>query len=279
MTTGRGIDHIGIAARSLDGLAAQYEALGFTLTPRAQHPERMGTSNRLVQFGGGDLGNHPGGGRNFIELIEVDRPDGVAPAREGFVSFGAYTLDFLGRREGMNLIVFRTDDRDADLERWKAAGLQTYAPFSFERLATLPDGTQVTVSFELAFVTDPEIDVLFFVCDNKAEAYFWKPEFQSHANGGADMHEVILCSEDPARHGTFLSAMFGGRLVEQADGIRVDCDGNFISVRTPDALAGHGWTHTAGTTAVPAGIEVLSTARAGTVTEPRDAGGIFIKWI
>ena len=61
MTTGRAIDHIGIASRSLDGLAARYEALGFTLTPRARHQDHMGTSNRLVQFRG----------RNFIELLEV----------------------------------------------------------------------------------------------------------------------------------------------------------------------------------------------------------------
>ena len=106
MNTGRAIDHVGIAARDLDGLAARYQALGFTLTPRAHHPDHMGTSNRLVQFKG----------RNFLELIEVDRPEGVTPLSDSVMSFGAYTAKLLERREGINLIVFRTDDRDATRE-------------------------------------------------------------------------------------------------------------------------------------------------------------------
>ena len=53
--SGRGIDHVGIATRDLDSLAAKWERLGFTLTPRAYHQDHMGTSNRLVQFEGGNF--------------------------------------------------------------------------------------------------------------------------------------------------------------------------------------------------------------------------------
>ena len=120
MRTGRAIDHIGIATRDLDGLAARYEALGFTLTPRAWHQDHMGTSNRLVQFAGPDGG--PGRGANFIELLEVDRPQTMLPHSPGFMGFGQFNHDFLTRREGMSLIVFRTDDTAADLARWKARG-------------------------------------------------------------------------------------------------------------------------------------------------------------
>ena len=50
------------AKASGEGLdAAAYEALGFRLTPRARHPDNMGTSNRLAQFPA----------RNFIELLEL----------------------------------------------------------------------------------------------------------------------------------------------------------------------------------------------------------------
>src|SRR5262249_61200545 len=65
MTSGRAIDHVVLAVRDLARVAATYEALGFTLTPRALHEDRMGTSNRLAQFKA----------KNFIELLEVDRPD------------------------------------------------------------------------------------------------------------------------------------------------------------------------------------------------------------
>jgi catechol 2,3-dioxygenase-like lactoylglutathione lyase family enzyme len=62
MASGRAIDHVVLAVRNLDRAAQTYQKLGFTLTPRAMHEDRMGTSNRLAQFGG----------MNFIELLEVD---------------------------------------------------------------------------------------------------------------------------------------------------------------------------------------------------------------
>ena len=62
MASGRAIDHVVLAVEDLDRAAISYQILGFTLTPRAAHEDRMGTSNRLAQFRG----------RNFIELFEVD---------------------------------------------------------------------------------------------------------------------------------------------------------------------------------------------------------------
>ena len=88
MTSGRAIDHIGIATRDLDALAAQYQALGFTLTPLAHHQDHMGTSNRLVQFDGG----------NFIELLTVDRPETMLSHAPGFMGFGQFNHDFLVKR-------------------------------------------------------------------------------------------------------------------------------------------------------------------------------------
>src|SRR5262245_37222870 len=68
MTTGRAIDHVVLAVTDLDRAAETYQGLGFTLTPRARHEDRMGTSNRLAQFAA----------QNFIELLEVDRPQKLA---------------------------------------------------------------------------------------------------------------------------------------------------------------------------------------------------------
>ena len=54
-----------------DRAGAVYQKLGFSLTPRAAHEDRMDTSNRLAQFGA----------RNFIELLEVDLPEKLARRR------------------------------------------------------------------------------------------------------------------------------------------------------------------------------------------------------
>ena len=274
MTTGRAIDHIGIASRSLDGLAAQYEALGFTLTPRAYHQDHMGTSNRLVQFGG------PEGGRNFIELLEVDRPETMLPHAPGFMGFGQFNHDFLAQREGLSLIVLRTNDAAADLARWKARGLRVYDQFNFERKATLPDGSQVTVRFELGFVTDPAMpDILFYVCDNKAEDHFWKPAFQRHANGAAELERIVLTARDPSKHAPFLTALFDGKLIEYAGGITVQFAEHAIDVVVPEVLADQGWpTPPLNGQALAAGFVLRAPARAGTVTPAAQAGGAFITW-
>jgi len=270
MTTGRDIDHLVIAGRSLDGLAARYEGLGFTLTPRAYHEDRMGTSNRLAQFDG----------RNFLELLEVDRPDRVEnPGPDGF-AFGAFLKRYVAAREGLAMIVFQTEDARADIAAWQAKGLATYAPFDFERQATLPDGSAATVAFSLGFVTSPDMpDLGFFVCENRAPEHFWKPDFQRHGNGAEAIHAAILCSAEPERHGDFLGAMFGGAVHARGGGIWVEAGDGFIAVQTPDTLADTGWSENPGARATGAGMQILSAIKAGETVPADKAGGAFIQWI
>jgi hypothetical protein len=196
MTSGRAIDHVVLAVQDLDRTASRYQKLGFTLTPRAAHEGRMGTSNRLAQFRG----------RNFIELLEVDRPEGLARHDFGalppFFSFGDHNRIASLEREGLSMMVFVSDDARADILSFSSANLPTFAPFDFERYAKLPDGAQVTVAFSLGFVQSPEMPrVAFFVCENRAQGYFWKPEYQSHANGATGIVAVYLSSCPRARCG------------------------------------------------------------------------------
>ncbi len=275
MLTGRAIDHIAVASRDLDGLAAQYEALGFTLTPRAWHQDHMGTSNRLVQFGPG-----AGPGHNFIELLTVDRPETMLPHSPGFMGFGQFNHDLLARREGLSLIIFRTSDTAADLASWKSRGLDVYDQFNFERQAVLPDGSEATVRFELGFVTHPKIDALFYVCHNKAEEHFWKPAYQSHDNGGEELTAIILVAEDPSAHAGFLAGLFDGDVRPCMDGITVGCGPHGIQVCSVEALHRRGWAGTAPEDgmAVPVGFMIRAPEKAGTFTPPDEAGGAFIQW-
>ena len=141
MTSGRAIDHVVLAVQDLDRTALKYQELGFTLTPRAAHEDRMGTSNRLAQFRG----------RNFIELLEVDRPDRLErhdfAASPPFFSFGDHNRLAVRERDGLSMMVFASDNARADLLSFSSADLPTFAPFDFERRAELPDGRQVTVPF------------------------------------------------------------------------------------------------------------------------------------
>ncbi|MEM7188295.1 MAG: VOC family protein [Pseudomonadota bacterium] len=251
--------------------------MGFTLTPRAFHQDHMGTSNRLIQFGGFEGG--PGKGANFIELLEVDRPETMLPHGPGFMGFGQFNHDYLKRRQGMSLIVFRTDDTAADLARWRSKGLQTYDQFNFERQATLPDGSQATVRFELGFVTDPAMpDILFYVCDNKAEQHFWKPEFQQHSNSAEELEAIVLCSAQPQRHAEFLSRLFDGDVHEGEGKISVQFGEHDIVVATPEELAWTGWRDNPGGDAMAVGLEIAAPESETEIIGPQDAGGVFIRF-
>ena len=276
MPSGRAIDHVVLAVRNLDAAARRYEKLGFTLTPRAAHEDRMGTSNRLAQFAA----------KNFIELLEVDRPDTLAAhdfsASRAFFSFGEHNRRAVAQREGLSMLVFAGDDARGDIATFKAADLPTFAPFDFERLARLPDGTEVTVAFSLAFVQSPEMpNVAFFVCENRAPEVFWKPAYQSHANGAMGIAAVYLASPAPERDAAFVGKMFGGAVTSLPDGgYRVACGPQELRVETPQALARRDGSLGGFDQASPvlAGIALRSRGDHA-FTSAAEAGGMFIEWL
>ncbi|MDH3715731.1 MAG: VOC family protein, partial [Gammaproteobacteria bacterium] len=233
MSTGRSLDHVVLAVRDLEAAANVFRGLGFTLTPRATHEDRMGTANRLAQFAG----------RNFIELLEVDRPRRLAPhdfsKSPPFFSFGAHNLDFTAAREGISMLVFAGDDARADNTNFAAAEIPTYAPFDFDRLARLPDGQEVSVSFSLAFATSPDMPkIAFFVCQNRAQEHFWKPAFQIHENGAQGIAAVYLVSRFPQRDADFVGRLFGGAVTPYPGGMRVSCGpGQEVRVLRPQAVS------------------------------------------
>ena len=56
------------------------------------------------------------------------------------------------------------------------------------------------MAFSLGFAQSREMpNVAFFVCQNRAQDYFWKPEYQSHANGTTGIAAVYLSSPASAR--------------------------------------------------------------------------------
>jgi len=181
----RGLDHVVLAVHDLEAAVARYGAFGFTTTPRGEHP--WGTDNSLIQLDG-----------NFLELLTISRPERIAePAPDRF-SFGAFNRDFLARREGLSMLVFESRDARADRDAFRARGLDTYAPFDFERHAPLPDGSTAKVGFSLAFVTDRRLpEAAFFTCQQHAPQHFWKPEYQRHPNGARQLVEVVMVADDP----------------------------------------------------------------------------------
>ncbi len=275
MAAGRRIDHIVLAVGGLDDAARCYEALGFTLTPRAQHNAAMGTSNRLVQLSGG----------NFIELLEVDRPATLEPhdfaASPPRFSFGAHNRAFVARRDGLSMLVLNGSDSRADIAAFRKAGIDFYAPYDFERQATLPDGTRVTVAFGLAFATSPAMpEIAFFTCHNKTPQHFWKPAFQQHANGARRIAAVYLVAEEPERHRAFLGALTGGPVCEVDGGLCVQCGGEELLVLRPSRLLEIAPATHFDLSDGPrfAGFAIETSGPARPLTPAAEACGAFIEW-
>lgn len=277
MVTGRRIDHVVLAVRDLAAAATAFEGFGFTLTPRASHEDRMGTCNRLAQFAD----------RNFIELLEVDRPGQLIPhdfsRSPPMFSFGAHNRAFNAGREGISMLVFAGDDARADIDAFASAGIQTYAPFDFDRLARLPDGREVTVSFTLAFATSPDMrEVAFFVCQNRAQEHFWKPAFQRHANGAQGIEAVYLASPSPQRDAAFIGRLFGGHVASCSGGMRVSCGaGQEVRVLEPSAVAERDPSFVYDAEAGPlfAGIALRAGVGTQTIIPAADACGVFIEGV
>lgn len=227
----RGLDHIVHCVHDLDAAIATVTALGFTTTPRAEHP--WGTANSLIQFDG-----------SFIELLEVaDASKLGSTVGEGQFDFGAFCQHFLdpaaGPGEGMAMLVFEGADARAEQAEFASAGLDTYAPFDFQRQAELPGGETATVGFSLAFVTHPDMhDAAFFTCQQHAPEHFWKPDYQQHANGAAGLRNVLMAAENPGAYRDFFSRLqHPDRVNADDDLLVVYTNRGQVSVLQPDDLA------------------------------------------
>lgn len=207
----RGIDHLVLCVNDLDRARETYAALGFTTTPRAIHP--FGTGNSLVQLQG-----------NFLELLSVVDSSKFAPPAAGTFSFGEFNDTFVSKREGMSMLVFEGHGAESDQAEFAKKGLETYDVFHFERLAKQPNGEKVTVAFSLAFATDPSMpEAAFFTCQQHAPEFFWKPEYQKHANGAVAVSEVVMVSKDLSQASNFLGAM------QNTDAAPQDSDTHYVT--------------------------------------------------
>jgi catechol 2,3-dioxygenase-like lactoylglutathione lyase family enzyme len=222
---GRGIDHLVVAVRDLDAGRALWQALGFTLTPRAEHP--WGTHNSLAQL------DHC-----FIEIVGVADESRIKPTTKRAFSFGAFNRDFLKKRQGGSMIVLESADADADIADFAANGLDTFQRFDFERLAGQPDGEKARVAFSLAFTRAPNVKASgFFTCQQHEPEHFWHAAYQRHANTATGISEITLVAKDPADYHIFLKSFVGVTdLRSTSAGIEADTPRGRIAILTPPAF-------------------------------------------
>lgn len=218
----RGIDHVVLCVNDLEAARDRYTRMGFTLTPTAHHP--FGTANFLAQLQG-----------CFLEVLTVADAAKIPEHGEDHFSFGAFNRDFLARGEGFSMLVFESGDGRADQAEFAAKGLDTYAPFDFSRTARLPDGSDVTVGFTLAFATHPDMPrAAYFCCQQHAPEHFWKPEYQRHGNSAQTVGAVILVAQTPEDFRDFFAALQSpDAVISEGGNLRVATARGDVLVLTP----------------------------------------------
>jgi len=161
------IDHAVIAVRDLDAAAASFTALGFTLTPRGYHS--IGSQNHCIMLGS-----------TYIELLG-------APTAHPWLE---YYRNFVAHGDGLAALALATDDADAAYASLRAQGVAARQPMDLAR--PVEGGV---ARFRLVRIENaPQL----FICQHLTRELVWRREWQSHANGAAELVGPVEWSANAA---------------------------------------------------------------------------------
>jgi hypothetical protein len=231
------LDHVGVVTRDLTALSAQYERLGFALTPFGRSTDgRIG--NRCVMLR-----------ENYIELLAVID-----------LQVGSATLDrFIARYAGIHILAFAIDNPQSAVERLRRAGVEAAAVVHLDRAVDdlHPDGPRAR--FALIQTPDQPEGRINLVHHLTPEA-LWQERFLHHRNNAVALGEVVMAVAQPADTAARFSRLAGCSVVPDPVGgfaldlvharvrmLPTDADGPFVprvvglGVRTADrnAAVGH----------------------------------------
>jgi hypothetical protein len=177
-----GIDHLVIVVADLDRAEAAYRRLGFTLSPRAEHSQKMGTANHTIML------QH-----DYFELLSVRAPTGSNRRWSEALSHG----------EGLAGLAVQTADARAAQEVWR---LRDYTPSdvrSFSRTVERPGGIETEASFEVVSLPSDSLPgASIFACAQLTRGAVWLPELMEHRNTACAIRKFTIATRDPAQAAT-----------------------------------------------------------------------------
>jgi hypothetical protein len=194
MSHAKALDHVGVVGRDVVALAAEFELLGFCLTPLARHAGgRTGNRNVMLR-------------RGYIELLSV--VDGGSSA----------TLDgFLARYAGIHILSLGIADETAALARLHRAGFVQVALSHTDRAVDDTDPAGPRARFTLITTPDRPEGRVHLIRHETPEA-LWQARFLHHPNHASALEEVVLAVAEPAATVAWLSRLAGRPVVEDAAG-------------------------------------------------------------
>ena len=213
MNRAHALDHAAIAVGDLAAASAQWQGLGFALTPVAIHTDGAGvptgTGNRCAMLGQG-----------YIELISV-----VDPARPSRTLAG-----FIARYEGAHILSLTVNDAHQAQIRLAKAGIE--APLA----ATSRQTDAGEARFERVPIVSgvPRLQLIHHLTPELV----WRAEDLEHPNRAAVLEEVLISAQDPAEMGALLCRVAGRPLrPDPAGGYVISLPQGSIRILSSDAMA------------------------------------------
>ena len=192
--TASDLDHIGVCTRDGPALWAQWERLGFALTPIARQSaprmpggpaEPLATGNRCAMLR-----------RGYLELLAILDP---ALPDNGLGRF-------LDRYVGMHILALGTGDAAANLPRLRRAGLDIRDVAMLERPVDDPEGPRARFA-RVPLPDAPEGRVQLI--EHLTPELLWQARWLDHPNEAVALAESILVAEKPAESAARLSRLAG----------------------------------------------------------------------
>lgn len=222
------VDHVVLPVANIGLARERLGKLGFTVAADALHP--FGTQNACIFFAD----------KTYIEPLGIANADVYeASVRKGNV-FTARDRAFRFRcgDDGLSAVVFSTPDADRDYERFAAESIGGGDMLEFSRPMKMPDGSESTAGFKLAFASDLRApDFFSFTCQRINPLPSDRKALETHANGVTGMAEIVLTAPDPRAFSTFMgivSSVAPGR--DEAFGIGIATPNVRISILSPNGL-------------------------------------------
>jgi hypothetical protein len=222
------LDHLVLPVTSIGLARERLGKLGFTVAADAAHP--FGTENACIFFAD----------KTYLEPLGVASPGAYEAATQAGNAFTARDQAFRFRcgDNGLSAIVLGTADAERDHIRFVAGRLSGGEMLQFERPMKMPDGSQTTAAFRLAFAADLRApDFFLFTCQRINPLPSDRRALETHANGVVGITEIVLNASEPKAFAGFLKrASSATEAREDALGISLDAGNARISVLSPDGM-------------------------------------------
>lgn len=276
------LDHVGCIVNAFATGAAQWERLGFQLTPisrqRGAVPGREGfhpwaTANRCVILRD-----------TYLELIAT--VDGAA--------FNPWAR-FISKNEGLHILALRCGDAESAHASLSARTDALLPPVERERVLDV-DGEPRTMRFRNIFSRDelwPE--ARYLVIEHQTPELLWQPRYQRHANGAINLAAVTFVADDPSTLIPRLTAL--GASTVSKDGAAIHAQlpgrGSIMIMSSARFAQTYGYAPHGGLQAITVSFSdleqtlaffksrgvAMATSPAGQWIAPRDANGFVLQLV